>query len=111
MPGALVEAMWAGLPVVATRVGGVPEVVRSGVDGLLVPPEDAQALADAIEEARGRPELGSRARETAQQHFTLERMVARHIAAYETALRFRTTTVDGEPESFRGAPLEADGEA
>jgi glycosyltransferase involved in cell wall biosynthesis len=38
----------AGTPVVATRVGGVPEVLRDGVDALLVPPDDAEALAAAV---------------------------------------------------------------
>jgi glycosyltransferase involved in cell wall biosynthesis len=42
------EALMAGTPVVATRVGGVPEVLRDGVDALLVPPDDAEALAAAV---------------------------------------------------------------
>lgn len=44
----IIEAMAAGLPVIATRVGGIPEAVEDGVTGMLVPPEDPQALADAI---------------------------------------------------------------
>lgn len=47
-PLALLEAMAAGLPTVATRVGGVPEIIRPGIDGLLVPPDDPQALASAV---------------------------------------------------------------
>ena len=49
LPLALLEAMGAGKPVVATAVGGVPEAVTSGVNGILVPPESATSLADGIE--------------------------------------------------------------
>jgi glycosyltransferase involved in cell wall biosynthesis len=49
-PHALLEAMAAGVPVVATDVGGVPEIVQNGVTGRLVPPRDANGLGDAIRE-------------------------------------------------------------
>lgn len=49
VPIVLMEAMACGLPVVATRVGGVPELVEDGVSGLLAPPGDAEAFAEAIE--------------------------------------------------------------
>jgi glycosyltransferase involved in cell wall biosynthesis len=47
-PHVLVEARASGLPVIATAVGGIPTAVTDGVDGILVPPKDAQALADAM---------------------------------------------------------------
>lgn len=55
-PVSLLEAMDAEVPVVATRVGGVPDVVRHGEEALLVPPEDPEALAEAVLSVRGRPE-------------------------------------------------------
>lgn len=66
----IIEAMAAGLPVVATRVGGIPEAVEDGVTGILVPPEDPQALAEAIrwmvEHPAERAEMGRRGRERAR---------------------------------------------
>ena len=55
LPLALLEACALGIPVVATAVGGVPELVRDGVDGRLVPPRDAAAAASAVVELLGRP--------------------------------------------------------
>src|SRR5262249_12395752 len=66
MGRALVEAMAAGLPVVATNVGGMPEVLEEGGAGLLVPPEDEEAIAAAIgrllDDERLRQDLSRRAR-------------------------------------------------
>ena len=56
----LLDAMARGIPVVATRVGGIPEVVRHEREGLLAPPGDAAALATALLELRRRPELARR---------------------------------------------------
>ena len=79
LPTVLMEAAAAGRPVVATRVGGVPEVVDHGRSGLLVPPDDSQALLSAITQILTDPErasyLGERARQIAVERFGLERMV------------------------------------
>lgn len=84
MPLALIEAMAARLPVVAPAVGGIPEIVTSGHDGLLVPPDDERALAHAFAEARDRGgELGSKGFETVRARFGLGTM----LAAYDRLWR------------------------
>jgi glycosyltransferase involved in cell wall biosynthesis len=60
LPHAAIEALAMGTPVVATAVGGVPEIVRDGENGLLVPPRDPQALAEAIERVIGDKPLRDR---------------------------------------------------
>ena len=86
MPNAVLEAMAAGLPVVATAVGGAPEVVVDGVTGLLVPPRDPQALAQAIAGLLSDPErrrrMGRAGRERAAAHFRVEQMVERTERLY-----------------------------
>jgi len=67
IPVALMEAMSLGIPCVSTTIAGIPELIRSGVDGLLVPPANATALADALEalalDPTLRRELGRSARQ------------------------------------------------
>ncbi len=65
MPMVLLESMAAGVPIVASRVNGITDVVRDGEDGLLFPPGDADALADAIEDMIGDATLQSHLRTTA----------------------------------------------
>lgn len=83
----LVEAMLTGLPVVATQVGGVPEIVVDGSTGILVPPGDAKAVADAVERLAGDGELrrrmGEAGRHRALKHFTSDRMAAQLMAMYD----------------------------
>jgi glycosyltransferase involved in cell wall biosynthesis len=74
----LVEAMAAGKPVVASRVGGIPDLVRHGETGYLVPPADEKALADGVKKILNDPErarlMGQRGKEFCQQ-FSLEAMI------------------------------------
>jgi len=87
---ALLEAMAAGLPVVATNVGGTPEVVQHGVTGLLVPPQDSRALADALRQVLSDPdrrhEMGRKGRERVEAHFSLSAMARHYEQVYEQAL-------------------------
>jgi glycosyltransferase involved in cell wall biosynthesis len=80
MPLVILEAMEAGLPVVASAVSGIPEVVEPGVTGWLVPAEDANALAAALSELRDDPEgarrLGAAGRESVAGRFSVERASA-----------------------------------
>ena len=81
LPMSLLEAMAAGCPVVATRVGGIPDLITDGVDGILVPPGDPHALADALQRIlRDRDfarQLGNAARLTIANRYTAERSLER----------------------------------
>lgn len=87
LPLSVIEAMLAGLPVVATDVGSVAEAVVDGSTGMLVPPDDVDALAGAIGALTGDAGLsramGARGRERALELFSVEAMAARYEALYD----------------------------
>jgi glycosyltransferase involved in cell wall biosynthesis len=89
MSNTLLEAMAAGLPVVASRVGGNGEIVRDGVDGLLFPSGDVEALRAALVRLRGDPALraamGESARVRASTSFGIDAMIDRYEALYARA--------------------------
>jgi glycosyltransferase involved in cell wall biosynthesis len=82
----ILEAMAASIPVVATRVGGTPEVVVEDETGILVPARSAEALARAIESLSTAPErrwaMGASGRRRVERHFALDRMVSAYLEAY-----------------------------
>ena len=89
-PVSLIEAMAAGLPVVSTNVGGVPDVVQAQKTGYLVSPDDARGLAQAIGSLDGNPDrrraLGEAGRKRALELFTRERLLSRIASLYESLL-------------------------
>jgi L-malate glycosyltransferase len=89
-PNAVIEAMAARLPVVATNVGGIPELIEDGRNGLLVPAGNDGALADALLRLMDRPSeaaaLADAARQTVQMRCSLDRMVSEFEALYAQEL-------------------------
>jgi glycosyltransferase involved in cell wall biosynthesis len=87
----ILEAMAAALPVVATEVGGTPEVLAGGSAGILVPPRDRVGLASALAALAWDPvqraALGAEARRRVESSFTIERMVDEYARTYERLLR------------------------
>ena len=96
-PVSLIEAMAAGRPVVATRVGGVPDLVADGVTGRLVPPDDPAALADALAALLRDPErrraLGAAGRARVVPAFAAARLVEDVDALYTELLRRKGVAV------------------
>jgi glycosyltransferase involved in cell wall biosynthesis len=83
---ALLEAMLASLPIVASRASSIPEIVVDGETGLLVPPDDPDALARAITAVLDHPrDYGARGLQRARSKFSVARMVDRTLAVYEAA--------------------------
>jgi 1,4-alpha-glucan branching enzyme len=85
-----VEAMAEARAVVATRTGGIPEIVLDGTTGILVEPDDAESLANGIarlfDDPAGADEMGRRGRARVLAHFTWDRMVDGYVRAYGQAM-------------------------
>ena len=87
IPNVVVEAAATGLPVVATRHGGIPETMREGETGLLVPEGEPRALAAALEALAAEPErrwkMGEAAARFVREHLDEEAQIRGHLALYE----------------------------
>jgi glycosyltransferase involved in cell wall biosynthesis len=87
----VLDAMGCGRPVVGTRAGGIPEVIDDGVTGILVPPRDPHAMADAIvrllKDEALRLRMGRAGLSLANARFSAERMVQDTISVYERVAR------------------------
>ncbi len=94
VPVVLMEAMASGVPCVTTRITGIPELIRDGIDGLLVTPSDVQELADSLvalkADAHLRRELGEAGRRRVAQAYNLPHNVARLGAVFAARLGGKT---------------------
>jgi len=90
IPNSLIEAMACSKPIIATNVGAVPELVQDGVNGILIPPGDVQALCAAIErlaaDAALCRQLGEAARRTIEERFSLQQAAKQYAAVYHELL-------------------------
>jgi glycosyltransferase involved in cell wall biosynthesis len=90
LPRSILEAMRAGLPVVASDVGGVAEAVQHGVTGLVVPPRDpgllGRAIGDLVRQPETRAQMGANGRRVYELHFGLDRCVTETEAVYRRVL-------------------------
>jgi glycosyltransferase involved in cell wall biosynthesis len=91
----LLQAASAGVPIVASRAGGIPEAVRDGLNGLLVPPGDVAALGEAIGRVLGDPalarRLGEAGRDLVAREFSVDGMVEGNLRVYRELLEERAS--------------------
>ncbi|HST03232.1 MAG TPA: glycosyltransferase family 4 protein, partial [Chloroflexia bacterium] len=108
LPIVILEAMAVGLPVVATRVGGVPEIVQDGVTGLLVPPGAEDALLDALSRLAHDPflrvKLAQAGRGQVRGNFTIKQMARNVEAIYEELITRKATS---KASSNNGADVQS----
>jgi glycosyltransferase involved in cell wall biosynthesis/O-antigen/teichoic acid export membrane protein len=111
LPTVILEAMAYGLPVVASAVGGIVEIVEDGVTGLVVPPKDEVALAQAISTLLGDPvrrrAMGEAGRRRVATDFTLDRHRERLMSVYESVMTGRAGRAGGAARADPVGPVGA----
>jgi glycosyltransferase involved in cell wall biosynthesis len=90
-PMSILEAMAAGLPVITTKVGGIPEVIKDGQNGILVPPKDQNSLASAIcrvlDDSGFAANLANRARTTVEQNYSIRAITEAYSKIYISVIQ------------------------
>ncbi len=90
LPKTVIESMALGVPAIGTTTGGTPELIVDGESGLLVPPGDSAAIADAIQSLAADPQsarrIGENGRQRIATHFNLRESIAAHEALYRRML-------------------------
>jgi glycosyltransferase involved in cell wall biosynthesis len=88
MPNVLLEAMACGLPIIATSVGGIPDIIRDGCNGLVIAPDDVPALRLALTSLMTDHDLvrrlGKQARKDAEEHFSIDKVADAYLSLYQT---------------------------
>ncbi|NQU83485.1 MAG: glycosyltransferase family 4 protein, partial [Parcubacteria group bacterium] len=90
MPYVILEAMAAGLPIIATRVGGIPEIIDNDVSGILIQPQSPEAIKNSIINLLNSPSkrnaLGEQARKKLIENYNINKMVEKTQHLYDTLL-------------------------
>lgn len=107
LPKAMLESLSLGVPTIVTNVGGMPEVVSNGANGIVVPPQDSSSIAKAILFLHAHPDtakrLGAEGRRTIVERFNVERSVEETFSVYENVVGRKVTDQRRHIEASRAS--------